>query len=224
MLFGSSSRTYRTCGNASCRCHSSGPKHGPHVYVNYKGEDGRTTGYYVPPPLHERVQGGLTAWREFYALSNDRRDQSPDLGRRAPRQDEATTKVTPTPIPIIARFTALLAATLLILVLYRIQAAITRVMAVLTGTLPIWRYHHDIAATEAPRAPQLTFAEHVSANYSIRDRHGGRMRASSSARTSFSSPSEQILRRSRGLTRPGRCRWVLPAKNQRTVGVFCTRL
>lgn len=47
------------------------PKHGPHVYVNYKGEDGRTTGYYVPQPLHERVQGGLAAWREFYALSKE---------------------------------------------------------------------------------------------------------------------------------------------------------
>ncbi len=71
MLFGSSSQTYRTCGNASCRCHSSGPKHGPHVYVNYKGEDGRTTGYYVPQPLQERVQGGLAAWREFYAVSKE---------------------------------------------------------------------------------------------------------------------------------------------------------
>jgi len=69
MLVGSSSQTYRTCGNARCRCHSSGPKHGPHVYVNYKGEDGRTTGYYVPPPLHDRVLGGLAAWREFYAVS-----------------------------------------------------------------------------------------------------------------------------------------------------------
>ena len=71
MLFGSSSQTYRTCGNASCRCHSSGPKHGPHVYVNYKGEDGRTTGYYVPQPLHQRVQDGLAAWREFYAVSKE---------------------------------------------------------------------------------------------------------------------------------------------------------
>ena len=69
MLLGSSSQTYRTCGNASCRCHRSGPKHGPHVYVNYQGEDGRTTGYYVPQTLHERVPGGLAAWREFYALS-----------------------------------------------------------------------------------------------------------------------------------------------------------
>jgi len=71
MLFGSSSQTYRTCGNAGCRCHTSGPKHGPHVYVNYKGEDGRTTGYYVPAPLQERVQSGLAAWREFYAVSKE---------------------------------------------------------------------------------------------------------------------------------------------------------
>jgi len=71
MLFGSSSETYRTCGNPSCRCHSSGPKHGPHLYVNYKGEDGRTTGYYVPQALHQRVQGGLCAWRKFYALSKE---------------------------------------------------------------------------------------------------------------------------------------------------------
>lgn len=71
MLFGSSSQTSRTCGNARCRCHRDGPKHGPHVYVNYKTEDGRTTGYYVPRALHERVQGGLAAWREFYALSKE---------------------------------------------------------------------------------------------------------------------------------------------------------
>ena len=71
MLFGSSSQTYRTCGNAACRCHSSGPKHGPHVYVNYKGEDGRTTGSYVPQPLQQRVQDGLAAWREFYAVCKE---------------------------------------------------------------------------------------------------------------------------------------------------------
>jgi hypothetical protein len=39
------------------------------VYVNYKAENGRTTGYYVPRALHERVQGGLSAWREFHTLS-----------------------------------------------------------------------------------------------------------------------------------------------------------
>jgi len=71
MLFGSASETYRTCGNPNCRCHGAGPKHGPHLYVNYKGENGRTTGYYVPQALHERVRHGLEAWREFQVLAKE---------------------------------------------------------------------------------------------------------------------------------------------------------
>jgi hypothetical protein len=71
MLLGSASETYRTCGNAGCRCHSTGPKHGPHMYVNYKDENGRTTGYYVPVALHKRVRDGLDAWREFHELAKD---------------------------------------------------------------------------------------------------------------------------------------------------------
>ena len=68
ILFGSSSETYRTCGTPGCRCHSTGPKHGPHMYVNYKGDSGKTTGYYVPKALQERVSGGLAAWRQVQSL------------------------------------------------------------------------------------------------------------------------------------------------------------
>ena len=71
VLIGSASETYRTCGNAGCRCHSTGPKHGPHMYVNYKGEHGRTTGYYVPVALHDRVRTGLDAWRKFQSLAKE---------------------------------------------------------------------------------------------------------------------------------------------------------
>lgn len=71
MLLGSASETYRTCGNPKCRCHGEGPKHGPHMYVNYKGEDGRTTGYYVPKAMQEDVREGLGAWREFHALAKE---------------------------------------------------------------------------------------------------------------------------------------------------------
>jgi hypothetical protein len=67
ILMGSASETYRTCGNPGCRCHSTGPKHGPHMYVSYKGEEGRTTGYYVPVAWHETVRDGLAAWKEVQA-------------------------------------------------------------------------------------------------------------------------------------------------------------
>ena len=93
MLLGSASETYRTCGNPNCRCHGEGPKHGPHMYVNYKGEHGRTTGYYVPVALQARVREGLDAWREFYetakqlALLNKEimEEERPSKPRRKPR-------------------------------------------------------------------------------------------------------------------------------------------
>ncbi len=66
MLIGTASETYRTCGNKNCRCHGQGPKHGPHMYVSYRGEHGRTTGYYVPVAMHERVRSGLEAWSQFH--------------------------------------------------------------------------------------------------------------------------------------------------------------
>lgn len=71
MLQGSASETYRTCGNKNCRCHSTGPKHGPHMYVNYKGDEGRSTGYYVPKALHDQVRQGLEAWRAFQTLAKE---------------------------------------------------------------------------------------------------------------------------------------------------------
>jgi hypothetical protein len=71
LLFGSASETYRTCGRPNCRCHTTGPKHGPHMYVNYKGESGRTTGYYVPKAFQEQVREGLAAWRELQVVAKE---------------------------------------------------------------------------------------------------------------------------------------------------------
>ena len=45
-IFGTLSETYRTCGQAGCHCQGDGPKHGPHLNVSYRGEKGKTTGYY----------------------------------------------------------------------------------------------------------------------------------------------------------------------------------
>jgi Family of unknown function (DUF6788) len=61
-LLGSVSETYRRCGNPNCRCHADGPKHGPHLYVSYRGPEGKTTGYYVPQVAHATVRNGVKAW------------------------------------------------------------------------------------------------------------------------------------------------------------------
>lgn len=62
-VFGTLSETYRTCGSRGCHCRTTGPKHGPHLYVSYRSDAGKTTGYYVPKPAHEAVRDGVAAWQ-----------------------------------------------------------------------------------------------------------------------------------------------------------------
>lgn len=64
---GSLSEIYRTCGNAGCRCHGPGPKHGPHLQLVYKGANGKTTGCYVPLAAQEQIRAGVAAWQELQA-------------------------------------------------------------------------------------------------------------------------------------------------------------
>ena len=78
VVFGSLSEIFRTCGNPKCRCHGAGPKHGPHLQVVYKGESGKTSGYYVPKSVQPDVRQGVAAWkiaqealRELAALNRD---------------------------------------------------------------------------------------------------------------------------------------------------------
>jgi hypothetical protein len=65
-LFGTLSETYRTCGRPGCRCHQ-GHKHGPHLYVSFRGPNG-TTGYYVPQDLAEPMRQGVAAWQELQSV------------------------------------------------------------------------------------------------------------------------------------------------------------
>lgn len=76
-LVGTVSETYRTCGTPGCRCHHGGPKHGPHLYVSYRGPKGKTTGYYVPKSIQGDVRAGIAAWTQL----QDRLRQIAQLNR-----------------------------------------------------------------------------------------------------------------------------------------------
>jgi hypothetical protein len=78
-IHGTLSESYRTCGNPRCRCHHQGPKHGPHLYISYRGENGKTTGYYLPKAAESEVRRGVEAWiqlqtqlRQLSALNKER--------------------------------------------------------------------------------------------------------------------------------------------------------
>jgi uncharacterized protein DUF6788 len=64
-IYGSVSETYRRCGNPNCRCHHGGPKHGPHLYISYRGKNGKTTGYYVPHHAQAQIRQGVEAWAQL---------------------------------------------------------------------------------------------------------------------------------------------------------------
>jgi hypothetical protein len=64
-VFGTLSETYRTCGNTGCRCRSGGPKHGPHLNISYRGNHGKTTGYYVPKGAEQAMREGVAAWQKL---------------------------------------------------------------------------------------------------------------------------------------------------------------
>jgi hypothetical protein len=64
-IFGTLSETYRTCGQAGCHCQGEGPKHGPHLNVSYRGEKGKTSGYYAPKGAQEATREGVAAWQEM---------------------------------------------------------------------------------------------------------------------------------------------------------------
>ena len=63
-LFGALAESYRTCGREGCHCHQ-GHKHGPHLYVSFRGPTGKTTGYYVPEALGMGARQGVAAWQEL---------------------------------------------------------------------------------------------------------------------------------------------------------------
>ena len=48
-----------------CHCQGDGPKHGPHLNVSYRGEKGKTTGYYVPKGAEEATREGVAAWQQM---------------------------------------------------------------------------------------------------------------------------------------------------------------
>jgi hypothetical protein len=64
-IYGSLSETYRTCGNPKCRCHHGGAKHGPNLYMSYRGSAGKTTGYYVPKAAEAQIRHGVAAWSQL---------------------------------------------------------------------------------------------------------------------------------------------------------------
>ena len=87
-IFGTLSETYRTCGHAGCHCQGPGPKHGPHLQVSYRGEQGKTTGYYVPQGAEEATRQGVAAWQKVQACLRELAEWNKERNLRRAREGD----------------------------------------------------------------------------------------------------------------------------------------
>jgi hypothetical protein len=88
-VFGTLSETYRTCGQAGCRCHHGGPKHGPHLNISYRGENGKTTGYYVPQAAAQATRAGVAAWQQLQQCLRELADLNKERNLRQAREGDS---------------------------------------------------------------------------------------------------------------------------------------
>jgi hypothetical protein len=88
-VFGTISETYRTCGRAGCHCQGDGPKHGPHLNVSYRGEKGKTTGYYVPKAAEESTRKGVAAWQQMQQCLRELGELNKQRNLRSAREEDS---------------------------------------------------------------------------------------------------------------------------------------
>jgi len=88
-IFGTLSETYRTCGHAGCHCHGAGQKHGPHLHVSYRGEQGKTTGYYVPKGAEGATRRGVAAWQKLQQCLRELAELNKQSNLRRARRGDA---------------------------------------------------------------------------------------------------------------------------------------
>lgn len=89
-VFGTLSETYRTCGRPGCHCQRrGGPKHGPHLNVSYRGENGKTTGYYVPKGAEDATRHGVAAWQRLHQCLRELAELNKERNLRRTRKADS---------------------------------------------------------------------------------------------------------------------------------------
>ena len=68
MVQGGLSSTTRTCGKASCPCHTDlSRRHGPNLYFTWR-HDGKSQSLYVPPEGADQARAAQAAWSRFWEI------------------------------------------------------------------------------------------------------------------------------------------------------------
>lgn len=55
------------CGTRSCGCHQDPTRrHGPHLYLKYRDESGRSTSLYIPRESEREIRAAVQAWSRVW--------------------------------------------------------------------------------------------------------------------------------------------------------------
>jgi hypothetical protein len=64
---GTLSEVLLRCGTASCGCHRDpARRHGPHLYLKFRNDQGKATALYVPRTHHAEMKKAARAWTEAW--------------------------------------------------------------------------------------------------------------------------------------------------------------
>ncbi len=63
---GSLTEVMLRCGKTACGCRTDPNRlHGPHLYLKFRNEEGRSTSLYIPRSHEEEVRRGVEAWSKM---------------------------------------------------------------------------------------------------------------------------------------------------------------
>jgi hypothetical protein len=55
------------CGTPSCGCHQDpSRRHGPHLYLKFRDENGRSTSLYIPRVSEREIRAAVQAWSRLW--------------------------------------------------------------------------------------------------------------------------------------------------------------
>jgi hypothetical protein len=55
------------CGTPSCGCHQDpARRHGPHLYLKFRNENGRSTSLYIPRGSEREIRAAAQAWSRLW--------------------------------------------------------------------------------------------------------------------------------------------------------------
>ncbi len=79
------------CGTPSCGCHQDpNRRHGPHLYLKYRDERGKSTSLYIPRDNERDIREAVLAWSQMWQtlveLSHRNRQDLKERLHRRPRR------------------------------------------------------------------------------------------------------------------------------------------